>query len=382
MLEIVVGKQKELVNLLQNISERFWYISERTDGNPFVNIIRSGWIWRFLNVQYRTELLEDETNVLVLYKTELYDVQYWQFLTYKVTPMILAICPVVGITGNWLLLTIFVTHKKTRTLANSMLINLTVVDFISLVVNVLLDCLRVIVLLKFSFSGSKHFYIFTYLLLAVSANSMAIISVQRFVAVRQLPSRVWCLQSQKTKYILTAIVWCIGLILSVPHGVSISRHDTCDAVSLENASTMLTVDFITLCVVPLLITAVFSGLTAYRIRRSAREIPGEATGQQQFQHSRMVPSRLLFALTFLFVVSYAPFYLFSLLIYANGFSLSFRGTHLISLITHHLKFVNCCLHPIVLFILSKRYKVYIKRYCGQRKVQRATKSGSRIETTL
>jgi hypothetical protein len=298
VLEIVVGKQKELVNLLQNISERFWYISERTDGNPFVNIIRSGWIWRFLNVQYRTELLEDETNVLVLYKTELYDVQYWQFLTYKVTPMILAICLVVGITGNWLLLTIFVTHKKTRTLANSMLINLTVVDFISLVVNVLLDYLRVIVLLKFSFSGCKHFYIFTYLLLAVSAYSMAIISVQRFVAVRQLPSRVWCLQSQKTKYILTAIVWCIGLILSVPHGVSISRHDTCDAVSLENASTMLTVDFITLCVVPLLITAVFSGLTAYRIRRSAREIPGEATGQQQFQHSRMVSSRVLFALTF------------------------------------------------------------------------------------
>ena len=66
VLEIVVGKQKELFNLLQNISARVWYMSEHTDRNPYVNVIRSGWIRRFLNVQYWTELLEDETNVLVL----------------------------------------------------------------------------------------------------------------------------------------------------------------------------------------------------------------------------------------------------------------------------------------------------------------------------
>ena len=185
------------------------------------------------------------------------------------------------------------------------------------------------------------------------------------MAVRQLPSLAWCLQSQKTKYFLTANVWGIGFILSVPHGVSAnSRNGTCVEVSLENSSTLLTVHIITLCVVPLLITAVFSGLTAYRIRRSAREIPGEATGQQQLQHSRMVSSTVLFALTVLFVVSYAPFYLFSLLTCVNGCSFSFRETNLILLITHHLRFVNCSLNPTVLFLLIKRYKGYIKRYCG------------------
>ena len=204
-----------------------------------------------------------------------------------------------------------------------------------------------------------------------------------FVAVRQLPSLTWCLKSQKTKYFLPAVVWCLGSILSMPHGVSASsRNGTCVEVSLENSSTLLTVHIITLCVVPLLITAVFSGLTAYRIRRSAREIPGEATGQEQLQHSRMVSSTVLFALTFLFVVCYAPFYLFSLLTCVNGCSFSFREPNLILLITHHLRFVNCCLNPTDLFLLSKRYKGYIKRYCGQREVQPVTNSGSRIETTL
>ena len=68
MLEIVVGKQKDLVNLLQNNSARVWYMSEQTDWNPFVNVIRSVWIWRFLDVQYWTELLEVETNVLAYTK--------------------------------------------------------------------------------------------------------------------------------------------------------------------------------------------------------------------------------------------------------------------------------------------------------------------------
>ena len=97
--------------------------------------------------------------------------------------MILAIFLVVGIMGNGLLLTIFVRHKETRTLANSMLINLTAVDCVQLVINVLLDYLRILALLKFSFFGCKPFYFFTYLLLAVSTYSVAIISVQKFVAV-------------------------------------------------------------------------------------------------------------------------------------------------------------------------------------------------------
>ena len=55
--------------------------------------------------------------------------------------MIVTIVLVVGITGNGLLLTIFVRHKETRTIANSVLINLTDVVLISLVVNVLVDYL-------------------------------------------------------------------------------------------------------------------------------------------------------------------------------------------------------------------------------------------------
>jgi hypothetical protein len=198
------------------------------------------------------------------------------------------------------------------------------------------------------------------------------------VAVRQLPSFAWYHQSQKTKYVLIAIVWCLGLILSVSHAAAAyGEYEMCNAASSGNASTIFTGDLLTFCVVALLITAVFSGLSAYRIRRSAREIPGEATGQQQLQHSRMVSSTVLFALTFLFVVSYAPSLLFAFLPSVVDISISFNEFLLISLITNYLRFVNCCLNPIVLFVMSKRYRSYIKRYCGQRKVELTAQSAQK-----
>jgi len=371
-LKITVEKGKELVSLIQNISERAGNMSEHTDGNPFINVVTSGMISRFHNAQYWAKLLEKQTHVLVTYEIWLHEVQHIQFMMYQVTPVIVAIVLVLGITGNGLLLTIFVRYKETRTLANSMLINLTVVDFLSLVVNMLLEYLRVITRWQFGWLGCKHFFFLNYLLLAASTYSVTMISLQRFVAVTQLPSLAWCHQSQKTKYVLIATVWCIGCILSVPHAVAASsKNGECIEVSYEYMVHIYTADLIVFCAVPLIFITVFSVLTAYRIRRSVREIPGEATGQQQLKHSRMVSSTVLFALTVVFVVSYAPFFLFKFLIFGVGISVTNWNFTLVNVLTYCLRFVNCCLNPMVLFVMIKRYRGYIKSYCGKREVQPA-----------
>ena len=373
-LEIAVGKQKELVNLLQNISERAGNMSEHTDGNPFINVTTSGRMSRFVDAQYWAEILDERSQMLVTYRAWLREVQHAQFVMYKVTPVIMAIFVLVGITGNGLLLAIFVRHKETRTLANCMLINLTLVDFLSLIVNLLLDYLRVTTPWHMGWLDCKLFTFFGYLLMAVSTYSVAMLSFKRFMAVWQLRSLDWCHQSQKTKYVLIATVWGIGCIVSVPHAVFAdidSKTETCKVFSFKYRGPMDTADLIVFCAVPLLITAVFSGLTAYRIRRSVREIPGEATEQQHLQHSRMVSSTVLFALTVLFVVTYVPDFLFQFLIFGVGISVTIETFTLVNVVTFCLRFVNCCLNPIVLFVMTKRYRGYIKRYCGQREVQSA-----------
>jgi hypothetical protein len=379
----ILGELKEMIILLKNIFEKAGNMSEQKDGNSFINIITSSNISRFLDAQYWAKRLDKETEMSVYYQTELREAQHIQFMMYKVTPVIVAIVVVVGITGNGLLLTIFVRHKETRTLANSMLINLTVVDFVSLVVNVLLDYGRITTSWQFGLFLCKLFIFVKFLLVAVSTYSVAMISVQRFVAIWQLPSLAWCYQSQKTKYVLIATVWVIGCILSVTHAVTAHiENETCKYVLPDDFVPVYTADLITFCVVPLLITAAFSGVTAYRVRRSIRRIPGEATGQEQFKHRRMVSSTVLFALTALFVVSYAPFFLFNFLVYVVEINATTWEIISVNLLVYYLRFVNCCLNPIVLFVLSKRYRGYIKRYCGQRKVQPKINSGSSQETSL
>jgi gastrin-releasing peptide receptor len=288
---------------------------------------------------------------------------------YTVAPVILAIVLVVGMMGNGLLLTIFVRHKETRTFANSLLINLIVVDFLSLVVNGLLEYLLVTTPWHFGWLGCKLFIFVSFLLVAVSTYSVAMISVQRFAAVRQVSSLAWCYQSHKTKYVLIATVWGIGFFLSLPHAVTAHvKNETCKNVSLDDIVPVYTADLITFCVVPLLITAVFSGVTAYRIQRSVRKIPGQATGQQQLQHSRMVSSTVLYALTVLFIVSNLPFFLFVYLKFVVDMHMTNWTSALVNVVTYCLRFLNCCLNPIVLFVMSKRYRRYMKRYCGQREV--------------
>jgi gastrin-releasing peptide receptor len=383
VLEISVRQQKKVISLTKNISERVGNMLVHKDGIPFTNVMVSGSMWRFVNAQYWANENEKKTAWLVQYQTWLREIQNIQFLFYKVQPVIISIFLVVGITGNGLLLTIFVRHKETRTVQNSMLINLTVVDFLSLVVNVLLDYLRKTMPWQLGLSACKLFYFFSNLLVAVSTYSVTMISYQRFVAVTPLSSLAWCHQSHKTKYVLIATVWGIGFILSVPRAVAAySETVYCYEGSFDSGAPIATSELFTLCVVPLLVTSVFSVLTTYRIRRSVQEIPGEVTGHEQLKHDRMVSSTVLVALTVLFVVSYVPFFFFQLLSIVMPLSMNIWESILVTVITRCLRIVNCCLNPIILLVMSKRYRRYTKRYCGQREVQPATSSGSSIETTL
>jgi hypothetical protein len=130
--------------------------------------------------------------------------------------------------------------------------------------------------------------------------------------------------------------------------------------------------------------AVFSGLTAARIRRSVRNIPGEGTGLKQTRHNRMVSSSILVALVVLFVVSYTPDFLYKFLTIEVHIQTSDRGFNTVNLVTYYLRFVNCCLNPLVLFVMSTRYRAYITKYvfCGDRKAVPGSKSEITTETSL
>jgi hypothetical protein len=385
VLEIIVREQEERISLLKNCMQKAVNVSKYTEENGFLALLVSNHTSPLLDVRYWSDLLKNESETLRRYKESLFGGQHDQFILYTVKPAVTAIVFVVGITGNGLLLAIFIRYKETRTLPNSMLMNLTAVDCVSLLINMLLDYLRIISPWKLGLPMCKLFYLSRYVFVAVSTYSVVTISVQRFTAVRQLPSRAMCHLGKRTKYVVMATIWALGIILSVPHAlIAKVEDDLCYELSFEHFGPVSTADLVLFCVVPVILVAVFSGLTAARIRRSVCSIPGEGAGQDRMRQNRMVSSNIMIALAVLFVVSYTPYYLYSFLTIQVGVKTTGWQFNTVNVVTYYLRFVNCCLNPLVLFVMSKRYRGYMKKYfcCGDRKELDASKSDNIKDTSL
>jgi hypothetical protein len=383
--EIIVPKQEELISLLESCVQRAVNVSKYEEENDFLTVLMSNHTSHFLDVCYWTRLLDNGNETLRRYKEKLFGAQHDQFILYQVKPAVTAIVFVVGIAGNGLLLTIFIRHKETRTFPNSMLMNLTAVDCISLLINLLLEYFRILSTWRLGVPMCKLYYFSRYVFIAVSIYSVVMISVQRFMAVRQLPSGVMCHLGKKTKYVVMATIWAVGFILSVPHAlIADVNNGLCYELSFEHFGPVSTTDLIVFCVVPVILVAVFSGLTATRIRRSVCSIPGEGAGQERLRHNRIVSSTILIALAALFVVSYTPDFLFKFLTIQVRIPTTDWQFNMINVVTYYFRFVNCCLNPLVLFVMSKRYRAYMKEYicCGEKKELDAGKSDNTYDTSL
>jgi hypothetical protein len=123
------------------------------------------------------------------------------------------------------------------------------------------------------------------------------------------------------------------------------------------------------CIVPVILVAVFSWLTAARIRRSAGSISGEGAGQERLRHNRIVSSAVLTALAAVFVISYTPLFIYGFLCFQlNIMPMSVRQHLIVTVVTYYLTFLNCCFNHLVLLVMSKCFRDYAKEYicCGER----------------
>jgi hypothetical protein len=364
--ENIVARQEELTSLLQSCVQEAENASKYKE-HDFLDILISNQTSYFLNVSHWTDLLEKSNERLDRYKTKLTEAQQVKFVLYTVETPMMATVFIVGITGNGVLLTIFIRHKEIRTFPNSMLMNLTAVDCLTLLISVLLDYFRYRSAWQLGVLMCKLFILSDYMFTAVSVYSVVTLSVQRFMTVRQLPSGAMCHVGKKTKYVLVATVWALGFILTLPHGL---KADVVKAKCKEPTfGEFATSDLVVFCILPVILVAVFTGLTAARIRKSAGSIPGEGAGQERLRHRRIVSSTVLTALVALFVVSYTPYFLFTFLIFQFDISREGWQYYMFFIVTFYPRYLNCCFNPLILFVMSSSYRARVKECicCGKRR---------------
>jgi hypothetical protein len=247
-----------------------------------------------LNVRKWTDLLEDEDKRLQGNKSDQLRVQYIRYAIYTVAPLMKSAVFVIGITGNVLLLTILIRRKKTRKFQNSVLKNLTVEDCLTLLMNLLLDYFRLRSLWQLGVPICKLYVLSCYMFTDVSIYSAVTLSVQRFMAVRKFPSEAIYLVGKKTTCYVVATVRALGVILSLPRALLTDVNAViCNRSPFKS---FITADLVVFSIVPVILVAAFSGLTAARIRRTAGSIPGEGVGaHDRLRHKRIFSSTVLVA---------------------------------------------------------------------------------------
>ncbi|XP_069686056.1 phe13-bombesin receptor-like [Periplaneta americana] len=299
------------------------------------------------------------------------EIEFRLLLQDYIQPVLQGIIFVVGFVSNGVLLLIFLRHKDMRTSPNIMLINLMVGDLLNLLINIP-------VFYSYSSSTSwtlgvglcKCYRFFRRLCTGVCVYSVVVISVQRYFAfTRFVGYNKYTLRLTKTmkSILIVSSVWITSSLIAIPHSIHAGIYkNNCFGFSLEAHKTMLKVvtmvDAVALCVVPVLAVSIFSMLSSKKLKKSVKTIPGEAVGMERMKRARIVSSKILIALSIVFVISYGPYCMFEVIGTWTALDISPSVYYVSFLITYTLLFGNACFSPIALYIVCGKLRRKVNRY--------------------
>ncbi|KAJ9588496.1 hypothetical protein L9F63_018152 [Diploptera punctata] len=362
LLDLVNGRKQQIQILrecIMSIKELRNYINKNKLENKFKS---KSMEWLLDTVTWR-KLLETLKKNLIHEEHLLNTHKIFDFFKNVVAPVVMTIVFAVGIFGNGLLLTIFTRHDDMRTAPNLMLINLAFGEFLSLCFSIPTAYLYNLTAYGESFPlACKICAFFRFQGIAISAYSLIGLSIQRYLILSNSSEIRGFKTKGKIKSIL--IIWIFGSCISIPNTIFAGeKNGYCFADSSIEHRRLTTIwNVITLSMVPVLLNTIFSSITVTKLKDTVNQMPGEDIGQGRVKQARKLTSKTILTLTVLFACCYIP-YFFSMFIYTwLNLSVEVLAYRYVLFISYLLIFVNSCLNPIALYIMSQKYRHYFNKY--------------------
>jgi len=357
-----------------SLSIAFILINETKDTqqvNTFVNNLKVTFITpprtNYISVQMKVLLTNNTNSTDIVQKPDLLWRQSREchILTHYIDPTMYTLILVVGLSGNGMLLFIFVRHRKLRTAANVLIIHLAICDIINLSINAPLH-------LHFAYdSGSREPLLSCGIVLAIRqflrcAAALAIITliIQRFIITH--PNFIKSPSKRRTTFKVNVVsiisVWVFPLAIALPTTYEPKGYEPICFHDKEDGFHYVTViNLVLYCLIMPALMFGFSTKIARRLKQSAKNIPGDNC-HQTLQESRMKSARMMMALALVFVITYFPFQLWVMLV-------RYAGVDVISPImiyAHHftkqMLFANGCFNPIAMFAVSRTLRKFLVRH--------------------
>lgn len=114
-------------------------------------------------------------------------------------------------------------------------------------------------------------------------------------------------------------------------------------------------------VVPLVVTAILFILTAGRLVRSARGMPGEIQGHGTHKRSRIKSANVLVSLVVVFGVSYMSYFLINNFAKMDIIVKNYISEYIVAFLLF-LLFLNSAVNPVAIYVSSAKYRKYFNRF--------------------
>ncbi|PSN35973.1 hypothetical protein C0J52_25240 [Blattella germanica] len=284
-------------------------------------------------------------------------------------PSVFGVMLVVGLSGNGILLLIFIRDKASRTAPNALIFNLVVADIVHLVVNT--PAYYVIKYyspkIHLGNTGCEVYIACRIVNLAAMYVSVVATSAQRYFAIKSTLRPEECCCRLRTKFnvcIYILIVWLVAIGIGLPATLLFEFREYPCYPKVKDDQVKKSVNmayiFCTTTAPPLLVI-IFNTLTARLLRRSIRKTPGIVRNNAQ-EVSRYRCANIIIALTIAFCICYIPRNIWFFI--SSNFHLNPNGVKYAweEEITLYFLISNSLQNPIALYIASTFFRERMKMY--------------------
>lgn len=387
-----ITETEKYLKMLETIYESVKYINMSLFAqNPRGPMI-STWINNFPYINCSISLLNSTRQSLFYQKSLMEKLEATIIFRDYIDPPLYILILLTGLVWNTILLFMFAQKKEIRTAPNIMIFNIVMADILNLTFNLPLQYFGFYYpsYVRLSEPVCVLFITLRCMFTSASALSVVALSAQRFCAT--LPT----FHSLKARSRLSSLMITITYILLVWAAASsivladTLREKVCDDDPAEksgrkSAKVVSLHEFLVYCFALPGIMFIFTLLTARRLKRSAKDIPGDAR-HTIHEEARNRGAKVVTALCVVFTISYVPFFLWGRIATTLSLDRLELPYRILDNITYYLLFSNPCFNPLALYVTSRTFRRlfngYLFGWCRRRgKLQRTDTQISYDNTT-
>jgi hypothetical protein len=328
-----------------------------------------------------TSVPTDDTNASDLqpndteYRVTDVDHAFENFLSVKryLDPAVMSVIFIFGAIANVTLLVIFARHEEMRTATNACIFTMAIGDLLSIVFNIpLFYALLISDRWTVGVALCKLLWFCSDFAVGLSIFAVTMLSVQRYCGIVNTHVCVYsgrlAVRSRLISCFNIALIWLLSLGFAVRTAVTANvTHEKCfssaGSYSADFSKNIALLNLFVFCIAPLCVIVVFYGLTARHLIKSARDMPGETSiAQNKIIQARKKGAKTVLALTYVFFVSYVPWYLWQVIFFWGDYGSDYKITIYTYTFLYYFFFGTLCFNPIALYCVSSSFRRYFNQY--------------------